>query len=152
TDVLIAENLDTEAADLLDLFLDDVARQAEFGDALIHHAARRRMLFEHRRGVPVKREFARRGKAGRSAADDRHGLAGFRIERLEHDKLVPAMIGRRTLGKTYRYRFAQALATVAANVLAGSRAHAAENGGKYVVHQIDEIGLGVVALVDLAEI
>jgi len=72
--------------------------------------------------------------------------------RIEDDEAAGAKIRRRTLGKTNRDRLAQAFAAVPANVLAGARAHPAEDSGKYVVHQVDEIRLVVVTAVDLAEI
>ena len=78
-DRVIQLHLDALGENRGDVFLDDLARQAELGDADANLPAEIRFALEDRHFMPVAAQFAGGGQAGRSAADDR-GLLARRAE------------------------------------------------------------------------
>jgi hypothetical protein len=77
-DARLQLRLHAEVEDALDLGVEDVARRAEAGDAVAHHAAEELVLVEDRDVMAHARQLVGGGEAGRAAADDRHLLAGLR--------------------------------------------------------------------------
>ena len=73
-------HVDTAIGNCLDFLLHHVAGQAELGDAPGHLAAKHRFAFEQFHGVSQSPEFARCGKASRTAADNRDTLASGFVE------------------------------------------------------------------------
>ncbi len=79
----VGHDLDAERRQRLDLGRDDVLGQAELGDAVGEHAARRVQRLEDRDRVAELRELACARQAGRAGADDRAAQSARR-RRLGH--------------------------------------------------------------------
>ena len=77
-DALTALELDAEIEDVVGFLVDHRIRQAEFRNLRAHHAARFRVGIEHGAVIAERREIARHGERGRTAADDRDALAVLR--------------------------------------------------------------------------
>ena len=92
--------LDAEGDEVVDLFLYDQLGQAEFGDAVHEHAARKVQRLEHGDLIPALGEVARAGEPRRPAAD--HGdlvavglgfdgeIAAVGVVPVRHEPLQPA--------------------------------------------------------------
>src|SRR5262245_9635076 len=68
----VVANLDAELFDLGDLFVDDRARQSEFGDAVKHHSARLIGRLEDSHPITHQRQVVRASQPGGAGADDGH--------------------------------------------------------------------------------
>ena len=102
------------AANLFDLAVDDVARQAEGGNALIHHTARPDVFFQHDDRVAATCQFPRHGHAGHARSDDCNSLARRLVEkRGQRDGLAGSEVGSRPLAEANGQRIAP-LAAMAA--------------------------------------
>jgi hypothetical protein len=88
-----AADLDAGQANLLDLQLDDLAWQAEFGNVLHHHAARPLVLLQHDHAVSEQGQVARGGQSGRTAANDDDALSRRRCQRWQDHGFAGAVIG-----------------------------------------------------------
>ena len=140
-DIHAAADLDPTASDLLDFAVDDVAWQAESGDALIQHAARPDVLFQHDDRMAATRQFPGHRQTGHAGADHRHALARRLVEqRGQSDGVAGKEIGGCTLAEADGQRLALLPPPVPAGRFAGPRTDAPQDGRKDVVLQIDPVG------------
>ena len=140
-DLHAAADFHAAAADLLDLAVDDVARQAEGRNALVQHAARPHVLFQHGDRMAAAGQFPRHRQARHAGADHRHALARRLVEqRGQGDGLAGEEIGGRAFAEADGQRLALRRPAVPAGRFAGPRTDAAQDGRKNVVLQIDLVG------------
>ena len=141
---LVDLDLDAERADLVDLLLDHVLREAVGRDRDAQHAAGDGQLLEDRHLVALEREVARAGHARRPAADDRDLLELLGGDRRRHETAVRILpVGQEALEVADLHRRVDVAA--AAGALAGVRADAADRRREGVRAPDDLEGLLVAA-------
>ncbi|GAB1411338.1 hypothetical protein MASR1M97_00740 [Candidatus Desulfobacillus denitrificans] len=145
-------HLHAEAQGVVQLDVEGVARQAELGNAVAQHAARALLALEDHHVVAEQREVVRRGDAGRPGADDGDALAGGRIQALGDAVAGVLHVGGDALQVADRHRLAVAGPAVAALVLAGPRADAAEDAGQDVGFAVGFVGAAILALDDFPDV
>jgi hypothetical protein len=144
--------LDAEAQGVVQLDLEDRARQAELGDAVAQHAARVALALEHGHVVAEQREVVGGGDAGGPGADDGHGLAGGGVEALGDAVAGGLQVAGGALQVADVDRLAVARPAVAADVLAGPRADPPQDAGQHVGLAIDLVGAAVLLLDDRPDV
>ena len=125
-----ALDLHAHLADHVDLGGQYIARQAVFGDAHAHHAARFRQLFENRDRIALERQGIGRRHAGRPRADHGDLFSAARLLYLGNVGFAALafIIGQEAV----QFADRQGLIHVVARALALTRmmAHAAANAGE----------------------
>ncbi len=151
-DALAADEIDSEIEDVVAFLVDDRIRKAEFRDLRAHHAAGFRIAVEHGAVIAERREIARDGEGGGSAANQRDALAVlFRCRFRQQLLHIILEIGGDALEAADRDRLLLHAAAPAGR-LAGAVAGAPEDPGKHIRLPVDHVGVGVTALSDQPDI
>ena len=149
---LSAAQVHTQAQRVVQLDIEDIARQAKLRNAVAQHAAKMLLAFEHRHIVPEHRQVVGGGHAGRAGTHDGDALAGGRVEPLGDAVAGMLEIGRGTLEVADTHRSAIAGPAVATGVFAGTRTDPPEHARQHVGGAIDFICLAVPALGNGADV
>ncbi len=137
------------AEDVADLLVEHLLGQTIRGDAVAEHAAGLRTGLQQGDGVALLAQVEGGGQPGRTGAHHGHRLAGVRGRTGGREVGGPLVVGE-ALERTYGDRLVHGRA--AALILAGVRAHAAQDagqGGRLADHRV---GVGEAALGDHADV
>src|SRR5690606_22787436 len=144
----VVEDFDAEVGDQLDLFHDDVAREAPLRHASPHHAARDRLLLVDGHLVALPGQLPRDRETADASADDASGQPVPGRRRLA-PSLAP-VIGGDALQVADADRRVDLLAP--AGVLTRPSAHATEATGEDVVLPVELIRVGVAPIRDESDV
>src|ERR1700748_349354 len=151
-DALAGAELDAEAEHIAGLFVDNAVGEAEFRYLRADHAARFLVGVKHDASVAERRQIARHGQRGGTAADQRDTLAVFLRNGLGQPRGDVVFVdGGDSLETADRDRFVFD-AHAPAGRLTGAVASASEDSRKHVRAPIDHVGVFVTPVRDQTDV